>query len=331
MLTPIASEVPCSFLFPARFKTHQGWIAVAPGIHPTPEPEPLPVAPTRRNTFVFEDRDYTKGGFYEPTTLSALHDFLVTPLLREAVTYKLAHQIHNLSPNNQDALSPLDVFPTNIADPSDWRHLVFGGWWDWLEQWGQWVSIGLGLYYAYGLFRSALSALFSCRVLYQEHGFSPSLLWGMGMGRNLFPMRFYKRWRRFQAAQRHTEEKQIRRRHPHPPPRPNTVHHEYLLLHSDRNAKRSNTYKSSVRSTLYPTLEEKYVRGPIHDAPNTFQPLTLVDAGPAGVTVTEQPEVQNTVVPTTVPIIDPIDSISPPGPIGEVLRTGTLKKTTRRQ
>ena len=46
--------------------------------------------------------------------------------------------------------------------------MLFGSWWGWLEQWGQWVSIGLGLYYAYALLRSAFIGLFSCRVLYQD-------------------------------------------------------------------------------------------------------------------------------------------------------------------
>ena len=47
LLSPIASEVPCSALFPAVYQTHQGWIAITPDIHQAPPPKPLPVPPPR--------------------------------------------------------------------------------------------------------------------------------------------------------------------------------------------------------------------------------------------------------------------------------------------
>ena len=62
-----------------------------------------------------------------------MQDFLLTPLLHEAVTYKLAHQIHNLRPEKEYTLGPLDMFPAGITDAADWRNLIFGGWWSWLE------------------------------------------------------------------------------------------------------------------------------------------------------------------------------------------------------
>ena len=55
-----------------------------------------------------------------------MQDFLLTPLLHEAVTYKLAHQIHNLRPEKDYALGPLDMFPAGIADAADWRNLILG-------------------------------------------------------------------------------------------------------------------------------------------------------------------------------------------------------------
>ena len=66
-----------------------------------------------------------------------MQDFLLTPLLREAITYKLAHQVNNLWPENKYALGPLDMFPASITDAADWRNLIFGGWWSWLEKWGK--------------------------------------------------------------------------------------------------------------------------------------------------------------------------------------------------
>ena len=197
LLSPIASEVPCSALFPAVYQTHQGWIAVTPDIHQAPSPQPLPVQPPRRTEGVFREPDYNAGGLYQSDTLEAMQDFLLTPLLREAVTYKLAHQVHNLRPENEYVLGPLDVFPVDAAAAADWRNLLFGGWWSWLEKWGKVASICIGAYYLYVAARWVITTLFSLKVLYEEHGFGPNLLWGFGPGQDVFPMRFYRRWRRF--------------------------------------------------------------------------------------------------------------------------------------
>ena len=96
----------------------------------------------------------------------------------------------------------MDMFPQEVIDAASWRQLLFGGWWGWLEEWGQIVSVLLGIYYAYVFVKAGLTACFSLGVLYQEHGFSPNLLWGLGLGRKLFPMRFYRRWREFQRGHR---------------------------------------------------------------------------------------------------------------------------------
>ena len=103
----MASEVPCSALFPAIYLRHQGWIAVSPDIHQAPPPKPLPVSPLRRREDVFQEQNYNEGGLYQPDTSDAMQDFLLTPLFQEVVTYKLAHQVHNLRPENQHVLGPL--------------------------------------------------------------------------------------------------------------------------------------------------------------------------------------------------------------------------------
>ena len=191
LLLPIASEVPCSALFSAIYQMHQGWIAVTPDIHQAPPPKPLPVPPPRRTEDVFQEQNYNEGGLYQPDNLDAMQDFLLTPLLREAVTYKLAHQVHNLRSENDHIYSPLDVFPVDAAAAADWRNLLFGGWWGWLEKWGKLASIFIGAYYLYVAGRWLIMTLFSLKVLYDEHGFRPNLLWGLGPGQNVFPMRFY--------------------------------------------------------------------------------------------------------------------------------------------
>ena len=248
LLSPIASEVPCSAMFPAVYRTHQGWIAVTPEIHQAPSPEPLLVSSPHRTEDVFGQRDYNEGGLYQPATLDAMQDFLLTPLLREAVVYKLAHQIHNLRPENEHALGPLDLFPDTIAATADWRNLLFGGWWSWLEKWGKFVSICIGVYYLYVIGRWLLTTVFSLRVLYQEHGFGPNLLWGLGPGRNVFPMRFYRRWRRFRQA--HSEQSSGT-----PDRRPARAPHDYLAL--DEIEGPPLPRRNRALANIYPPLPAK--------------------------------------------------------------------------
>ena len=84
---------------------------MTPDIHQAPPPKPLPVSPPRRTEDVFQEQNYNEGGLYQPDTLDAMQDFLLTPLLREAVTYKLAHQVHNLRPENEHTLGPIGHLP----------------------------------------------------------------------------------------------------------------------------------------------------------------------------------------------------------------------------
>ena len=249
LLSPIASEVPCSAMFPAVYRTHQGWIAVTPEIHQAPSPEPLPVSSPRRTGDVFHNRDYNEGGLYQSSTLDAMQDFLLTPLLREAVIYKLAHQVHNLRPENEHVLGPLDLFPDSIAATADWRNLLFGGWWNWLEKWGKLVSICIGLYYLYVIGRWVLTTMFSLRVLYQEHGFGPNLLWGLGPGRNVFPMRFYRRWRRFRQQARPDPSSET------PAGRSTRPHHDYLALNEIEGPPLPR--RNRAISNIYPPLPAK--------------------------------------------------------------------------
>ena len=252
LLSPIASEVPCSALFPAVYQTHQGWIAVTPDIHQAPSPQPLPVPPPHRTEGVFREPDYNEGGLYQSDTLEAMQDFLLTPLLREAVTYKLAHQIHNLRPENEYILGPLDVFPTDAAAAADWRNLLFGGWWSWLEKWGKVASICIGAYYLYVAARWILTTIFSLKVLYEEHGFGPNLLWGLGPGQGVFPMRFYRRWRRFKQHLSQTGRSDDLQ--PPSPPLP----HEYLTMEEVRTPTlpQRNSARPGVSPELPPSNSE---------------------------------------------------------------------------
>ena len=246
LLSLIASEVPCSALFPAVYQTHQGWIAVTPDIHQAPPPKPLPVQPPRRTEDVFREPDYNEGGLYQSDTLDAMQDFLLTPLLREAVTYKLAHQVHNLRPENEYILGPLDVFPVDAAAAADWRNLLFGGWWSWLEKWGKVASICIGAYYMYVAARWVITTLFSLKVLYEEHGFGPNLLWGLGPGQDVFPMRFYRRWRRFKQHLSPAGKGEA----PRAPPRP--LPHEYLTMEEVRA--QTLPQRNHGRPGVYPEL-----------------------------------------------------------------------------
>ena len=340
LLTPIASEVPCTFLFPARYRTHQGWISAAPTIHPAPAPEPLPTQPAHRVHDVFSDRDYTKGGFYESTTLSALQDFLVAPMLRDAVTYKLADQVLNVRPDNRRALSPTDVFPAGVVDPTDWRRLIFGGWWHWMEQWGQLVSVVLGLYYAYVICRSAFTALFSCRVLYQEHGFSPSLLWGLGLGRKLFPIRFYHRWRKFQAnvGRQDMETLSLRRTRPRPPPRPAPRPHDYLVVKADPDhpVAVQEHLVPQQKTSMYPHLKEDGAEHYFLVSPGSALANPVAStAGPVASLTTPEAIPPSTTVPLASVTVPSLTQVCPPvvtdytvtqGPLGDALQAGTIRR-----
>ena len=262
LLSPIASEVPCSALFPAIYQTHQGWIAVTPDIHQAPAPRPLPVQPPHRTEDVFREPDYNEGGLYQSDTLDAMQDFLLTPLLREAVTYKLAHQVHNLRPEREYVLGPLDVFPVDAAAAADWRNLLFGGWWSWLEKWGKVASICIGAYYLYVAARWIVTTLFSLKVLYEEHGFGPNLLWGLGPGQDVFPMRFYRRWRRFKQHLSSNGKGET----PRVPPRP--LPHEYLMMEEVRapTLPRRNLGRPGVYPELpHTTTEADAVKRPSSD------------------------------------------------------------------
>ena len=175
-----------------------------------------------------------------------MQDFLLTPLLWEVVTYKLAHQVHNLRPENEHVLGPLDVFPVDTAADADWRNLLFGGWWSWLEKWGKLASIFIGAYYLYVAGRWLITTLFSLKVLYDEHGFGPNLLWGLGPGQGVFLMRFYRRWRRFKQ---HLSQADGREAAQAPPI---TASHEYLALNEVEMPPLPR--RNPVRSSVYPEL-----------------------------------------------------------------------------
>ena len=304
LISPVASEIPCATLFPAAYRTQKGWIVATPEIHPAPTPLPLPLPATRRNESVFQARDYNQGGLYESDTLAALQDFLLAPLIREAVTYKLAYQVRNLQPGNQHLVTPMDMFPQEVIDAASWRQLLFGGWWGWLEEWGQIVSVLLGLYYAYVFLKTGLTACFSLGVLYQEHGFSPNLLWGLGLGRKLFPMRFYRRWREFQRSNHSPtrapgESPFAALAAPLPPPRPLPREHEYLAVGTEGPSLPSAEH--SAAAGLYPAfeLQDHGVGMPTDDPPktkNTTTPAAAVTTGAP--TTSEVPGVQGALRPT---------------------------------
>ena len=116
------------------------------------------------------------------------------------------------------------------------------------------VSIVIGLYYLYVLGRWVLTTLFYLRILYQEHGIKPNLLWGLGPAQNIFPMQFYRCWRRFkQRATSPTTPDTTRAASDNAP-------HEYLAIHEvggpplpRRNRAVSNVYPSlpAKSSSMY--------------------------------------------------------------------------------
>ena len=169
------------------------------------------------------------------------------PFTHEDVTYKLAYQVHNLRPENEHVLGPLDVFPVDAAAAADWRNLLFGGWWSWLEKWGKLASIFIGVYYLYVAARRVITTLFSLKVLYEEHGFGPNLLWGLGPGQDVFPMQFLPPVEALQTTPFHQPgEEKIHK------PRPRPLPHEYLTM--EEVLAPSLPRRNPARPGVYPEL-----------------------------------------------------------------------------
>ena len=148
----------------------------------------------------------------------------------------------------------------------NWQNLLFGGWWSWLEKWGKLVSIFLGVYYLYVIGRWLITMFFSLRVLYQEHGFGPNLLWGLGPGQDVFPMRFYLRWRQFKQHFSQAEKCDPKRAPPTP------AHHEYLALNDmegpplpRRNRAVANVYPLLPKSPSVYSNERPAAIYAVHD------------------------------------------------------------------
>ena len=139
-----------------------------------------------------------------------------------------------------------DVFLVDAAAAADWRNLLFGGWWSWLEKWGKLASIFIGAYYLYVAGRWVVTLLFSLKVLYDEHGFGPNLLWGLGPGQGVFPMHFYRRWRRFKQHFSQADGREAARAPPL------TAPHEYLALNEVEMPPLPR--RNMVRSSVYPEL-----------------------------------------------------------------------------
>ena len=115
-----------------------------------------------------------------------------------------------------------------------------------MEKWGKLASIFIGAYYLYVAGRWLITTLFSLKVLYDEHGFGPNLLWGLGPGQGVFPMRFYRRWRGFKQ---HLSQADGREAAQAPPL---TAPHEYLALNEVEMPPLPR--RNPVRSSVYPEL-----------------------------------------------------------------------------
>ena len=189
----------------------------APEIHGTVAPLPLQVNLTDlRNNSVFEEMDWNEGGIYDSESLAALQDFLRAPQLREAIIYKLADQIQGVKPEKNKGISPLEMFPKDLVDVANWRHLIFGqALWELISSWGLLVSAAIGTWYAYKMVVWLISTGYFLFTLQREHGWSRNLFWGISLGQTMFTPRLYSRWRRYKRSQ-----ETDRPPTPKPPPRP---------------------------------------------------------------------------------------------------------------
>ena len=143
-------------------------------------------------------------------------------------------------------------------------------------------------------------------------------------------MRFYKRWRRSQVPQSYPSEPRLRRRQPRPPPREDLRPHEYVMVQSEPGMPTANPYRSTYRSAQYPTLENKYSKRPASLAQLPLQPLSNPDPTLTDLTA-GMSALRSSLVPTALPAPGSVDPLSPPGPIGEIFKTGTLSKAPKKE
>ena len=213
---------------------------------------------------------------------------------------------------------------------------------------GKLASIFIGAYYLYVVGRWLLTTLFSLKVLYEEHGFGTNLLWGLGPGQGVFPMHFYRRWRRFKQHLLQTGGRET----PQVPPR--TVPHEYLAM--DEVEMPPLPQRNPVRPGMYPELPSAkpapdnlggpshghYTRperrseeaplcqtkpGPDVSSPPTPMPTTVTPAGgpirmapPAAATSVGNEGLVGLPNPQTNNAFRPPEDTFPKGPIGEVMK-----------
>ena len=197
VLTPIATEVACTNLLPAKYKGNAGWFTSTPLIMPASQPDPLPVD-ARTPEEIFEKENLGTGAIYKTGAIAALQRRLFLPQVKEAFTFKLAGQLDHYRADSDQPLGLSSLF----TDAQDFVQeaattSIFGPLKAMFYTFGVYAGACIGFFYLYSLVKWIISLVSGVYLQYQARGrVGWHMLWGLPPLQNAFLHRFYRNHRR---------------------------------------------------------------------------------------------------------------------------------------
>ena len=170
-LTTVATEIPCSTQFPAKYETTERmWIKAAPAIHDTPRPDTPPEFLHRLPKFDTE-ADFSKGGPFTQEAMTQMERLFEMPRRVDAIGSALADQ------TRFDTLNPI-VTPRDLFDhdPTDWFTGPLQKFLRFLEIWGEAAAICTSMYVLCRMMASLLELLWGGRNVHKMEGCGLGLL-----------------------------------------------------------------------------------------------------------------------------------------------------------
>lgn len=177
ILSPYASQIPCSSITPVTYKIGNQWWSYTGTYQQSPNPKLLSPSTTFETKFE-KIKSFGQGGMYSSEQIEAIQKLLIFPQLRDSVTSDFVSGITNYHP------SPVKFDITSIMSDMDWKKVAKKH----MEQvWGYFSAIGnaisglIGIYFIYRLIKGVLNSFLNVRDLYQVFGCSLYILtavWG---------------------------------------------------------------------------------------------------------------------------------------------------------
>ena len=199
-ITRVATVVPCTSGFYARYRDIlDRWFAVTPRLLKVDKPSEIVVKPNDPFEDSYEKSDFGPGkGIYSLEDIDSLQRYLEFPRVRSALTYKLAVQAGDMTPEGH--VSPNVLFPSYTIPGGSWSTLVMGKLWGFIRSFGEIASTILGVYLITRFLWELFKMCASTYHLYHVHGCAPQLCFALCM--DVFHSREYMRTNRGPDARR---------------------------------------------------------------------------------------------------------------------------------